>query len=156
MPRIAEKTAGIRQHTDKAGQISLCSETAQLINHPLFVVIEPPGAAVLHFPYCFPGLERAHHRLDRGVVVRIKGIEDRLRQFTGFVQSTEKRCQLLDGGLIADGVNTGIRAESLKDTPGVIPYYTEVQLHHQTALGICSAQAEQKGRFKLFFFPCIR
>ena len=48
MPGVAEKAAGIGKHTDEAREISIGGQRRELVDHAALVVIEPPGAAVLH------------------------------------------------------------------------------------------------------------
>ncbi len=80
MSWIGEEASGVRQHSDKAGKQADIRERGQLRGHSRFVIIEPPGAAVLQLAYRRGILETSDNTVDHGVVRRIEAVDNRLGQ----------------------------------------------------------------------------
>ena len=156
MPGIAQEAARIGQHPDEAREIAVCRQRCELVDHPLPVVVEPPGAAVLHLPDGFSRLESAHHGHQRGVVVRVQGIQDRFRQLVRVVERTEEGRQLPDRGRIPDRIDPGVGTESAEHPVRVVADDAEVELHHHAEAVILPSQGEQQRGLELLFLQGCR
>ena len=73
---VAEKAAGVGEHTDKVAQQAEICETYKLIPHALLVVVEPPGTAVLQLACHLCALERADDRIDKRIVGGVEAVDD--------------------------------------------------------------------------------
>ena len=78
--RIGQEGAAVGQHADKARQIAKIRKARQLVGHAGEMVVEPPRRAVLHLADRFGRLEAAAQRVNRLIVRRIQGVEDRAGQ----------------------------------------------------------------------------
>ena len=151
MPGVAEKAPGVREHAHKGAEHAFIGEAGQVFPHPAFMVVEPPGAAVLEFAEA-AALEAAHDGLDGGVVVGIQRIEDGFRQLVRLVQGAQKRGQILDGDGVPDGVGPRVRTEGAEQAPGIVPDHAEVQLHHHAQAMVLPPQRKQQGGPELLLF----
>ena len=114
-----------------------------MVAHALFVVIEPPGAAVLELT-AHAALEGAHDRFDHHVVCRMQRIENGLWQKTVRGQCLQKARELFGRLTSADRVASGIRSLDAHQNRMQIALYAKVQLHDPVSFGIFPCEEEQQ------------
>ena len=112
MTGITQKTAGVGKHTDEVTKQTEVRKADQLIPHALFVVVEPPGTAVLDFSGRFRSLESANERIDKGVVRGIQTVDNRFGQTFRLIEPIQKGGELAASVVGADAVEAGIRSQS--------------------------------------------
>ena len=129
MAGIAEEGAGVGEHANEITQKSQIAQGFHLLFHAGFVVIEPPGGAVLDLAGDGTVLEAADEGAQLGVVSRIERIQNGLGTATGFVQIGKKLGNVAAAGVLCDGIHTGIAALCFENAVVVVAQAGVVQLH---------------------------
>lgn len=68
---VGEEASRIGQHADEVGEKPQVCKRGHLLGHSGFIVVEPPGGAVLDFSDSRGILEAADNRTDSSIVNRI-------------------------------------------------------------------------------------
>ena len=120
MAGIAEEGAGVGEHANEITQKSQIAQGFHLLFHAGFVVIKPPGGAVLDLAGDGTVLEAADKGAQLSIVGRIQRVQDGFGTATGFVQIGKQLGNVAAAGVLRDGVHTGIAALCLKNAVVVV------------------------------------
>ena len=129
MAGIAEEGAGVGEHANEITQKSQIAKGFHLLFHAGFVVIEPPGGAVLDLAGDGTVLEAADEGAQLGVVGRIERIQNGLGAAAGFIQIGKQLGNVAAAGVLGNGIHAGIGALGPENPLVVVAQAGVVQLH---------------------------
>ena len=153
--REGKEGAGIGEHADEVREETDGGEGIDLIFHAFEGVIEPPSGAELDLAAVWSFLERATGSGEDGVVPRVKVVDDRFWKFVDLGERVEEGKDGFALWPIADGVESGVRAELIKEAGVGVSLGAEVELHRPVLFGgPCSNVNHNKGSEGIGLFSC--
>ena len=136
VPRVAEETARVREHSDEVAERAERRERLDLLAHPVLLVEEPPRRAKLDLPAVRRLLEAAHDRREHLGVLRVEGVEDAARERVLALEAVEELREVLGDGPVADRVEAGVRTHHVVHRAVEVPDAVVVELRRPVGLRV--------------------